>query len=169
MKAIDVLGITVLFFAVSLHLTGCGDGVTPNLSKQAEIQDRETLLGVISKVVGTYSGTVKNNPDGSEDFPISLELYTVEEPNGVNEAGEAKFRPSLRGRYRRTDFPLDGTTDKSLSGRYYQENGVVTLFSSNTQTEKGYVSITANFIDNQLKGQLRNQQGVQGDFTLVRK
>lgn len=166
---IKFIGIIVLF-----GLTACGSSA-PNLSKQAELQDRETLLTTLNSITGKYQGVIQNSPEGNEDFPVEIDLYVIEEPNGVNEAGEQKFRPSLRGDYRRLDFPLDGTSNKNLVGRYYQENNTLTLFSavSTTQTSAGsaanYISITATIEQNEIKGQARNQLGIMGDLVLTKK
>lgn len=153
--------------AILLVSCGVSGSSTRQDSDQAEIDDRDRLLQALTPLTGIYQGTVTGSPDGSENFPIVLKVYIVDEPSGVNEAGKLRFRPGLRGSYSRQDFPLDSGNEKSLVGRYYEETGVLTMFSAD---DVKYISLTARISGNQiLDGELKNQRGILGHFTLEKK
>lgn len=133
-------------------------------STEAEVEDRQKLLKIMRTVVGVYRGTVENAEIGADPFPIEVKLFIVEEPAGQNSDGETKFRPTLKGRYRRLDFPPDSGTEKNLLARYYSETRELSMVTP--AGVEPAISITGTLNGSVIEGQLFNSRGPLGTFTL---
>lgn len=163
------------FFLTAIMFAACGAGTQEsNANKQKEIDDRAALLSTLQPLTGVYEGEVSNDSRGSYPFPVELTVFLVDEPNGVNEDGELKFRPALRARYRRPDYPLDSSSERNLTARYYAESRTFTFVSltamgmASPASDPNYLSLSGRIEGFSIVGELRNQRGVLGHFTLKR-
>lgn len=164
----------LLFCGVLLSLASCAPPLSNNGNKQKEIEDRQALVDLYQPLVGTYQGVVANRPDRSDGFQIEMKIFLVDEQNGVNEDGEVRFRPVLRARYRRLDFPQDGIGERTLILRYYRETGEIAGATSPTSAPAGnvadsnYLSMSGKVIDGEALVEIRDHRGVVGTVRLVR-
>ncbi len=171
----------ILCFVSAFALLSCDHQDAPKSNRAEEIRDRNKLKEILRPLEGTYHGEVSNASAGSDPFPIEIKIFLTEEPSGVNEDGETIFRPQLRGRYRRLDFPIVLTNEKSLFIRYYAETGEITMSSLNTTTgiqvpgggsvsrsplDNFYLSISGQMISDQIVGGIRNHRGLLGQISL---
>lgn len=154
---------------VAVNLVSCAPPLSNSPNKQRELEDRQELISAYSEIAGTYRGLVENRPDGSDPFEIEVKLFLVEEQNGLNEDGEAKFRPALRARYRRLDFPMDGIGERTLIVRYYRETGELAASTSagaaaGSVMDSGYLSVTGTLLiaESSVKVELRDHRGFMG-------
>ncbi len=162
-------------FGAVIMFASCGSETQEsNANKQKEIDDRAALLSTLQPLTGVYEGEVNNGSQGSYPFPVELTVFLVDEPNGVNEDGELKFRPALRARYRRPDYPLDSSSERNLTARYYAESLTFTFVSltamgtASPASDPNYLSLSGRMEGISMAGELRNQRGVLGRFTLKR-
>ncbi|OFZ20461.1 MAG: hypothetical protein A2X94_10620 [Bdellovibrionales bacterium GWB1_55_8] len=154
----------------------CAPPLSGSANKQRELEDRKELLEVYREFAGTYAGVIEEMPDRSDPFGIEMKVFIAEEHNGLNEDGEARFRPALRARYRRTDFPKDGIGERTLIVRYYRETGELAASTSPTSPSAGsvldssFLSITGTLdaAEKVMKVELRDHRGFLGVATLVK-
>lgn len=154
--------------------TACGPAPSHS-NKQREIEDREALATLYQSVSGTYLGRVENRPDGSDPFEIEVKIFVVEEQNGVNEEGEAKFRPALRARYRRLDIVSDGSFERTLIVRYYRETGELAAATNPNMAMMGglqdsnFLSMSGKLMESETTVEVRDHRGVLGTARLAKQ
>lgn len=156
-----ISGLWLFIFAGTTGCQGSDKSITKN---DQEIRDIKKLEAELSPLVGVYEGKVSNPGRGAEPFPVMLNLYVIREQSGINEHGEPKYRPVLRGRYRRLDFARDATNEKSLVARFYPETRELILGSVNNVggIDSGFLSITGHVQNDEIIGEIANHQGVLG-------
>lgn len=167
MTSAVVAGFSILF------LSSCGLE-SDNLSKKEELQDRRDLYETYSPLTGLYEGKLENSSSGADPYLIELQVYLVEEQNGVNEDGEVRFRPTLKARYKRLDFFSDGIGERTLVLRFYKETGELTGVSSTTGNASGglpesnYLSFNGRFSKDRIEGEFKDHRGIVGKVVLNR-
>lgn len=162
-----------IFAIIPFLLIACG-GSSENLTKRKELEDRVSLQENLEPLVGTYSGFIDNRPDGSDAFPIELNIFLVEEESGVNEEGELQFRPSLRARYKRLDLLSEGLGERTLRLRFYREQSEITGTTASSSTQSAgisdaqYMSFSGSLTSDELDLEFRDHRGIMGYAQLER-
>ena len=161
---------------VPFLILGCGGSSDQKrANKVKEIEDRKAIALSLQEVAGIYDGEVRNEKTGLYPFKIELNAYVVDEPNGVNEDGEMKLRPSLRARYRRLDNPSDSSFERSLIGTYTPETRAVVFISVSSQntgasaSDPNYLTISGEYADGQIAGEISDKRGPIGSVQLKRR
>ncbi len=119
-----------------LLLLSCGFEEEKPGSNTEEMKDREYLRSSYSNIIGKYLGYVQRE---GVNIPVEINVYIVEIQEGVDENGSIKFRPTLRGQYRRTDI-VDEYDNEVLDIRYYPETGDIIMSSINIKTQSRFLS-----------------------------
>lgn len=165
-----------IILLITLIFSACGSELTDSkANKQKELDDRASLLSALQPLTGVYSGEVRNESRGTYPFPVELTVFLVDEPNGVNEDGELKLRPTLRARYRRLDYPMDSSSERNLTARYYSESRSVTFLSltalgtASPSSDPNYLSISGRFDGHHITGEAHGQRGLLGQILLMKK
>lgn len=163
--------IKFLFFSFCIFLTACGTNSTQNSAAQ-EIDDRSQLLSSYRAVAGVYRGLLSPEADGQPSYGIELKIFIVEEANGTNEAGEARFRPTLRAFYRQLNDSTE-IASRALVVRYYRESSEIVMGSASGNSglpadAVAFLSITGKFLGERLVGEVSNHRGRLGIIELER-
>ncbi len=152
-----------------LFLAGCLSELPPSVDSR-EYDANAKLTAVYNEIEGTYEGNLVDSPTGESDVPVSLKLFLVFEPIGVNEDGETKLVPALKGEYQRLDIEDVRAHYFISSVRFYKESGQIVLLSPEDRTSGrpggGYLSITGTLIGDVLNGTLKDHRGLQGRLIL---
>lgn len=163
----------LFIIALSIAIAGCADNGNSRKHKQrqTELQDRLSLRASFEPLVGIYDGEVSNAKLGEDPFPIIMEIFIGEEPDGINEEGELVLRPELRAWYMRLDQGKDNTSsEKYLIGRYYSETSALSFVSqSRSMGAKDAVSIAGVYRDHQIIGEISNYRGVVGELRIKKR
>jgi hypothetical protein len=136
-----------------------------------ELLDREALRESFRPLVGIYDGEVFNASTGEDPFPILMEVFIGEEPDGLTEDGEMMLRPELRAWYVRLDQGRDNTSsEKYLIGRYYRETSALSFVSqARNMGTRDAVSFVGSFSDNVISGEFSNYRGSLGRLTVKKR
>lgn len=165
--------IRALLLAVSLVALGCADGVDLKKHKQrlSELEDRDDLRATFESLVGVYDGLIVNKRMNEDPYPIVIEIFIGEEPDGLNENGELRLRPELRAWFMRTDQGRDNTSsEKYMVGRFYKETSDITFISqSRTMGGKDAVTFTGVVRGDTIIGEASNFRGFMGTLTVKRR
>lgn len=158
---------------VAVISVGCADGFENKRHKQrmAELEDRDDLRASFQALVGIYDGYIVNKRMGEDPYPIILEVFIGEEPDGLNEDGELRLRPELRAWFMRTDQGRDNTSsEKYLVGRYYKETSDITFVSqSRSMGSKDAVTFSGVVRGDMIVGEASNFRGVMGTLSVKKR
>ncbi|HLE10367.1 MAG: hypothetical protein A2504_04280 [Bdellovibrionales bacterium RIFOXYD12_FULL_39_22] len=141
-----LLKIVTLSVFIMATFFSCGVKEEEPGSNTEELKDREYLLANYSDIVGKYVGHIEQDASA---IPVELNIYIVEVQEGIDENGSIKFRPTLRGQYRRTDI-VDEYDSEVLDIRYYPENGNIIMSSINIKTQTKFLSFEGTLSKGQM-------------------
>ncbi|MEY4617684.1 MAG: hypothetical protein RJB66_2644 [Pseudomonadota bacterium] len=162
-----------LLFVLLIVPISCADGVDLKKHKQriSELEDREDLRATFESLVGIYDGLIVNKRLNEDPYPVILEVFIGEEPDGLNENGELRLRPELRAWFMRTDQGRDNTSsEKYMIGRFYKETSDITFVSqSRSFGGKDAVTISGAVRGDSIIGEASNFRGFMGTFTVKRR
>ncbi|MDX9730621.1 MAG: hypothetical protein RBT63_02515 [Bdellovibrionales bacterium] len=128
---------------------------------------RERLLKLYRSLEGRWVGTVSNATSGLRSFEAELILYIYYIEDGMNPDGTPKLRPTLRGRFRPTEFVTE-TDDMILVGDYDHSGHLVLTARTSAGDSSKLLSIRGFLNQGKLSVEVVRQGGVWGRFDASR-
>jgi len=143
-------------------LQGCSMDPAEDANLQKEFDDRVTLQNQYDALVGSYKGLLHAKDIEAEPIEIEVRLFLVDEPDGVNEDGELKLRPSLKGFYRELSS-RSGRSNFPLVVRYYPQTNEISMI---TDVQGVVFQLQGKVNGTQIKGDATDDRGTLGSFEL---
>jgi hypothetical protein len=159
--------ILVFLFTLSLF-QACSPAKTDDNANQ-ELADREQLSNDARPILGIYRGTLVGRGPGADAYPIELQIYLVDTPDGTSPNGQVKMLPTLRALYRRMDYPNERELHRSLLVRYYKDGTII--FSTESSTAANYqMNINGKIANGIIQGEANNLGlGILGDIRVAKQ
>lgn len=153
--------------AILSIITACAPASKSDSSSQ-EVTDRNESLAEISPLLGTYQGNLVSPGDGSQSYPIEIQIFMADVPSGVNENGQPKMTRVPRALYKRLDYPGERSLWRSLLVRSYK-NGEIVLATDANVAPSSHLNINAHISGNTIAGSANNLNlGVLGDIRVTK-
>lgn len=134
---------------------------TPTFGDQEDYQRR--LTKEYETLVGVYRGKI--SPQGESSFEVELKVFIIQEPTLLGTI------PALKAYYRRTSDEFHAH-DLTLSIEYKSELTPIEVNMSGQRAIGSgtyFVTLNANFENNEFRGQYHDHLGHEGPFRLKRR
>lgn len=135
---------------------------TPTFGDQEDYQRR--LMEEYQTLVGEYRGKI--SPQGESSFEVELKVFIIQEPTLTGGT-----IPALKAYYRRTSDEFHAT-DLTMNVEYKSELTPIEVNMSGQRaigSATYFVTLNANFQNNEFRGQYHDHLGHEGPFRLKRR
>ena len=160
-------------------LVACGPKVTDSTTTR-ELEDLAKLEAQYNEVAGLYRGTITSDSLGVDPYPVEIKISVVYVQDGVNENRRIRYRPELRGNYRRLDLGDEASFSRALRIQYYKEENKIggqriIMDNYDQQSAPGQVpgsnffSINATFEAGRIIGRATDKYGPLGTLSVERQ